>query len=165
MVAKLMTIVRSGYDPASTNQTQRLVGCMQRNLQDFPSTTPKWAHIAKNLQAILQFKSKLSFFKSVNFPFLINVSERVAAVCGRLNQRVARQWHVSFSHHIKLFYFHQEIHVKWIIPNSITGAPLDSDDKARCYSNDGFCQYDEFQLTHSRDPSSFPGHLLVLLSS
>ena len=47
MVAKLVTIVRSGYDPVSTNQTQRLVGCMQRTLQDFPSITPRWVHIAK----------------------------------------------------------------------------------------------------------------------
>ena len=41
MVAKLVTIVRASYDPVSTNQTQRLVGCIQRTLQDFPSITPR----------------------------------------------------------------------------------------------------------------------------
>ena len=50
MVAKLVTIVRSGYDPVSTNQTQRLVGCMQRTLQDFPSITSRWAHISRKSQ-------------------------------------------------------------------------------------------------------------------
>jgi len=50
MVAKLVTIVRSGYDPVSTNQTQRLVGCMQRTLQDFPSITPR----SKGLKELLQ---------------------------------------------------------------------------------------------------------------
>jgi len=53
VMAKLAGIVRSGYDPVSTNQTNRLVGCIQRTLLDFPSITPRSKFLKELLQCVV----------------------------------------------------------------------------------------------------------------
>jgi len=53
VLPKLVQLVRAAYDPVSTSQTHRLVGCINRTVQDFPTLSPKSKAVKELLQVVV----------------------------------------------------------------------------------------------------------------
>jgi len=53
VLPKLVGIVRASYDPLSTTQTNKLVGCVNRLVTDFPTLTPRSKHVRELLAVVV----------------------------------------------------------------------------------------------------------------
>eukprot|EP00092_Neocalanus_flemingeri_P000916 GFUD01000974.1.p1 GENE.GFUD01000974.1~~GFUD01000974.1.p1 ORF type:complete len:671 (-),score=245.90 GFUD01000974.1:43-2055(-) len=54
ILPKLVNIVRSSYDPVSTTQTNKLVGCLSRLVTDFPTLTPRSKQLRELLSVVVE---------------------------------------------------------------------------------------------------------------
>eukprot|EP00090_Calanus_glacialis_P046886 TRINITY_DN9429_c0_g1_i2.p1 TRINITY_DN9429_c0_g1~~TRINITY_DN9429_c0_g1_i2.p1 ORF type:complete len:807 (-),score=326.26 TRINITY_DN9429_c0_g1_i2:237-2657(-) len=54
VMPKLVNIVRSSYDPVSTSQTNKLVGCLSRLVSDFPTLTPRSKQLRELLSVVVE---------------------------------------------------------------------------------------------------------------
>ena len=53
VMPKLVNIVRLSYDPVSTSQANKLVGCLFRLVSDFPTLTLRSKHLRELLSVVL----------------------------------------------------------------------------------------------------------------
>jgi len=53
VLPKLVGIVRASYDPLSTTQTNKLVGCVNRLVTDFPTLTPRSKQVRELLSVVV----------------------------------------------------------------------------------------------------------------
>ena len=58
---KLVNIVRSSYDPVSTSQANKLVGCFFRLVSDFPTLTPRSKQLRELLSVVLDMVKECLF--------------------------------------------------------------------------------------------------------
>ena len=54
VLPKVVNIVRSSYDPVSTMQTNKLVGCLSRLVADFPTLTPRSKQLRELLSVVVE---------------------------------------------------------------------------------------------------------------
>ena len=61
VMPKLVNIVRSSYDPVSTSQANKLVGCLFRLVSDFPTLTPRSKQLRELLSVVLDMVKECLF--------------------------------------------------------------------------------------------------------